>query len=69
VNRFRGHPSGDEERRAKIPLYRPWEELSDREKDEMDLEMAVYAAMIDNMDQNIGRVLKKLTMKGCLIIP
>ncbi len=64
VNLFRGHPSGDEERRARIPVYRPWEELSDQEKDEMDLEMAVYAAMIDNMDQNIGRVLKKIEDEG-----
>lgn len=64
VNRFRGHPKGDEERRAKIPLYRPWESLDDKEKDELDLEMAVYAAMVDRMDQNIGRVLNYLDEKG-----
>ncbi len=64
VNKFRGHPGGDEERRATIPLYRPWDELSDAEKDELDLEMAVYAAMMDNMDQNIGRVLKKIEDAG-----
>ena len=63
VNRFRGHPSGDEDRRAKIPLYRPWDSLSEKEKDELDLEMAVYAAMIDRMDQNIGRILKYLDDK------
>ncbi|MFP4367252.1 MAG: arylsulfatase [Bacteroidales bacterium] len=66
VNEFRGHPGGDEERRAKIPLYRPWDDLTDEEKDELDLEMAVYAAMIDNMDQNIGRVLQKLEDEGQL---
>ncbi|NQU86345.1 MAG: arylsulfatase [Mariniphaga sp.] len=60
INKFRGHPKGDEEIRAKIPQYRPWEELSEKEKDELDLEMAVYAAMVDRMDQNIGRILKKL---------
>jgi len=60
INQFRGHPPGDEERRANIPKYRPWEELSETEKDDLDLEMAVFAAMIDCMDQNIGRVLKWL---------
>ncbi len=64
VNRFRGHPPGDEERRAKIPVYRPWDELSEAEKEDLDLEMAVYAAMIDNMDQNIGRVLHKIEDAG-----
>jgi arylsulfatase A-like enzyme len=63
-NKFRGNPGGFEEIRAKIPLYRPWDELSEQEKDEMDLEMAVYAAMVDRMDQNIGRVLKKLEDEG-----
>ena len=66
VNRFRGSPSGYEEIRRNIPLYRPWNELTDAEKDELDLEMAVYAAMMDNMDQNIGRVLQKLEEEGHL---
>jgi arylsulfatase A-like enzyme len=57
INKFRGHPAGDEEIREKIPLYRTWESLDEKEKDELDLEMAVYAAMIDRMDQNIGRIL------------
>ena len=64
VNRFRGNPGGYEERRAVIPLYRPWEELDDAEKDEMDLEMSVFAAMIDRMDHNIGRILKKIEDAG-----
>ncbi|MBN2030976.1 arylsulfatase [bacterium] len=64
TNQFRGHPEGDEERRAKIPKYRPWESLSEREKDEFDLEMSVFAGMIDRMDQNIGRVLKKVEEAG-----
>ncbi len=63
-NKFRGHPKGDEEIRAKIPLYRPWDSLSEQEKDEMDLEMSVYAAMIDRMDQNIGRLMNYLDEKG-----
>ncbi len=64
VNKFRGHPKGDEERRAKIPLYRPWNALNEKEQDELDLEMAVFAAMVDRMDQNIGRVLNYLDEKG-----
>ncbi|HKL33864.1 MAG TPA: arylsulfatase [Tangfeifania sp.] len=63
INKFRGHPKGDEERREKIPLYRPWEILDENEKNEMDLEMAVYAAMVDRMDQNIGRLLNYLDEK------
>jgi len=40
--------------------YYPWSSLSEAEQDSLDLEMAVYAAIIDRMDQNIGRVLDKL---------
>jgi len=40
--------------------YYPWETLSETKKDSLDLEMAVFAAMVDRMDQNIGRVLQKL---------
>ena len=64
INRFRGAPRGDSEIRKKIPLYRPWDSLTDKEKDELDLEMAVFAAMIDRLDQNIGRVLKRLEELG-----
>jgi arylsulfatase len=44
--------------------YYPWESLSEAQKDSLDLEMAVYAAMIDRMDQNVGRVLDKLKENG-----
>ena len=30
----------------------------------MDLRMAIYAAMIDRMDQNIGRLINDLKSKG-----
>ncbi|MDA1119227.1 MAG: arylsulfatase [Bacteroidetes bacterium] len=46
--------------------YYPWDGLSDDQKDSLDLEMAVYAAMVDRMDQNIGRVLSKLEENGKL---
>ncbi len=64
INKFRGHKKDNEEIRVNIPLYRQWEELEETEKDELDLEMAVYAAMVDRMDQNIGRVLNYLDEKG-----
>jgi arylsulfatase len=60
INKFRGHPDGDQERRDKIPLYRPWDSLSDEEKEELDLEMAVFAEMVHRMDYNIGRVVDYL---------
>lgn len=46
--------------------YTPWHQLSSVKKDSLDLEMAVYAAIIDRMDQNIGRVINTLKEKGQL---
>ena len=64
INQFRGHPDGDEEIRAQIPLYRPWNTLSEKEKDDLDLEMAVYAAMVYRLDENIGRIINYLEENG-----
>jgi len=65
TNRFRRSSGQDFPKiRAQFPLYRPWEELSDQEKDKKDLEMAVFAAMIDRMDQNIGRVIDQIEEAG-----
>lgn len=44
--------------------YRRWESLSEEERDTEQQKMAVYAAMIDRMDQNIGRVIAKLKEQG-----
>lgn len=44
--------------------YDAWEALSDSQKIIEDRKMAVYAAMIDRMDQNIGRILNKLDELG-----
>jgi len=41
---------------------RPWKEAEDKEWE--DLRMAVYAAMIDRMDQGIGKILTKLKELG-----
>jgi len=43
-----------------------WETLTEEEKDEEDLRMAIYAAMIDRIDQNIGKLLQKLEETGKL---
>jgi len=64
INKYRGHPAGDEERRTNIPLYRPWNELDEVEKEELALEMAVFAAMMYRMDLNIGRLVKWLKDNG-----
>ena len=64
-NKFRGASEpGFEEIRAKFPTYYAWDSMTEAEKDDKDLEMAVFAAMIDRMDQNIGRVLDKLEAAG-----
>jgi len=44
-------------RYEKVPA---WDTLSAKDKDDWDLRMAVYAAQIDRMDQNIGRFLTTL---------
>jgi arylsulfatase len=44
------------------PAAPAWESAKD--KDDLDLRMAVYAAQIDRMDQSIGRILAKLREIG-----
>jgi len=41
-----------------------WADVPEKDRDGWDLKMAVYAAMIDRMDQNIGRVLAKIRELG-----
>ena len=41
-----------------------WDELSEAQKDTEDLKMAVYAAMIDRVDQNLGRLFAKVKELG-----
>ena len=42
------------------PKHQKWENLSDSAKQDQARRMEVYAAMIDRMDQNIGRVIDKI---------
>ncbi|MBI1353049.1 MAG: sulfatase-like hydrolase/transferase [Acidobacteria bacterium] len=45
------------------PNSLPWDILPESLRDEMDHRMAVYAAMIDRMDQNIGRLVEALRQR------
>ena len=47
---------------ASEPVYPDWESVEDKEQEA--LEMAVYAAMIDCLDQNIGRLMSCLESEG-----
>ncbi len=47
-------------RDARVP---GWETLSPEKQDEMDLRMAIYAAMIDRLDQNVGKLVAHLKEK------
>ncbi len=53
---------------AKLPDYPEnlpaWETLSPEQRDLEDLRMSVYAAMIERMDQGIGRLMKVLKESG-----
>lgn len=46
------------------PSYQDWDALSLEAKEEEDLKMAVYGAMIDRLDQNIGRLTARLDDMG-----
>jgi arylsulfatase A-like enzyme len=41
-----------------------WNSLSETEKEQWDLKMAIYAAMIDRMDQGVGQILAQLKKMG-----
>ena len=56
-NQFRGPLDPD------YTDYYQWDGLNEKQQDSLDLEMAVFAAMIDRMDQNIGRVLDWLSQQ------
>ncbi|VGO13335.1 Arylsulfatase [Pontiella desulfatans] len=43
-----------------------WDSLDPTKQKEMDLRMAVYAAMIDRVDQNIGKLIQSLEKSGQL---
>ncbi len=48
------------------PDSRDWVSLDEEKKKEMDLRMAIYAAMIDRMDYNIGKLVDSLRVGNLL---
>ena len=48
------------------PEHKPWTTLSPKERDEEALRMEIHAAMVDRLDQNVGRLLGKLRELGKL---
>jgi arylsulfatase len=54
----------DEKLSPKDKSVPEWDSLTPEEKEQFDTKMAVYAAMVDRMDQNIGRTRKKLQELG-----
>ena len=61
---FRPRNDGYDVLRQLMSVYTPWDDLTAEQQDQFSLEMAVYAAMIDRMDQNIGRIMQELKDKG-----
>jgi arylsulfatase A-like enzyme len=50
--------------RKSNPLTRPWSALNEAERDEWDHLMATYAAMVDRVDQQVGRLVQFLQDRG-----
>lgn len=48
------------ERDNRVPA---WDSLTPEKQDEMDLRMAIYAAMVDRLDQNVGKLVAYLKEK------
>ncbi len=48
----------------RLPTVLPWNELSEEEKAVASREMEIYAAMVDGIDQNVGRLLSHLKAIG-----
>ncbi len=44
----------------------PWENVSESDRRELDFRRAIYAAQIERLDQNIGRLVQKLKDLGAL---
>ena len=64
VQPFKPRNDGYDDIRRLMSIYTPWDDLTPEQQDAFSLEEAVFAAMIDRMDQNIGRVLEKIKAEG-----
>lgn len=47
-----------------LRLARPWDQLTEEEKHLHSIKMAIHAAMVDRIDQEVGRVLDQLQIMG-----
>jgi arylsulfatase len=56
--------SADEPLTPRNPKVPRWEELSAEQRERYDLQMAIYAAVIEQVDKNVGRLVKYLKDKG-----
>jgi len=61
-----GFASADAQMPNLPPEYKPWDSLSPEEKARSAAAMEIYAAMVERMDTEIGRVLKYLEESGQL---
>ena len=43
-----------------------WESLSEADREELDFRRAIYAAQIDRLDHNVGRIVARLRERGAL---
>ncbi|MHC4405840.1 MAG: arylsulfatase [Planctomycetota bacterium] len=43
-----------------------WDELGRRDQEELDFRRAMYAAQVDRLDQNVGRIIECLEKRGAL---
>ncbi len=43
-----------------------WDQLSQRDQEELDFRRSIYAAQVDRLDQNIGRLVQYLEKRGVL---
>jgi arylsulfatase A-like enzyme len=64
-------PSGNESDAAligpgEIRRARPWDSLTDAQRELQATKMAIHAAMVDRMDREIGRVIGELNAMGAL---
>ncbi|MEN8661208.1 MAG: arylsulfatase [Lentimonas sp.] len=50
-----------------MPEHVPsWDSLSEHQREFESFRMSIYAAMVDRVDQNVGRIVDYLKAKGCL---
>lgn len=59
-----GVVDADLELSVRDPNVPAWDTLGEETREEQSLLMAVYAAMVDRLDQNIGRLMKRLEELG-----